>query len=353
MLEEALRYAAGDVLPQAMKKELAQRDLIRAEIKGRMVCTSEEAHAEEQDVGKCIWSGRGVCAPLLSGKAYLPEQQVGGVKLDREQTEAIGAVLASRDRIMAPSENPAPARAPPWWDSTRSSRHAAGGSWPFAPTASASRKNLVAKGFADATTLQALITSPTLQEACRGNVILCDEVTQAGVLALLPVFRLAERHQAEGYDTRVLVVGDPLQHRGVARGEFFTIAREQAGLEPVARLNTIRRQKDNPEYLRAVELLSEGKTGEAFDLLDKLGFIHEIPDAEERYRHMARDYADGLKAGTSEMIVSPTHAEGRAVMAAVRQELRRRELLSGDDREFVPLRKQGYEHRPAQGCVAL
>ena len=153
--------------------------------------------------------------------------------------------------------------------------------------------------------------------------------------ALLPVFRLAEQHQAEGYDTRVLVVGDPLQHRGVPRGEFFTIAREQAGLEPVARLNTIRRQKENPEYLKAVELLSEGKTGEAFDLLDKLGFIHEIPNAEERYRHMARDYADGLKAGTSEMIVSPTHAEGRAVVAAVREELRRRELLGGDDRELV------------------
>ena len=100
-------------------------------------------------------------------------------------------------------------------------------------------------------------------------------------------------------------------------------------------LNTIRRQRENPEYLKAVELLSEGKTGEVFDLLDKLGFIIEIPKAEERYGQMARDYADGLAAGTSEMIVSPTHAEGRAVVAAVREELRKRELLGEKDHELV------------------
>jgi hypothetical protein len=102
------------------------------------------------------------------------------------------------------------------------------------------------------------------------------------------------------------------------------------------RLTTIRRQKD-PGYRQAVELLSVGKAGEAFDLLDDLGFIREIADSEERYRAMAKDYADCHAADDSEMIISPTHAEGRAVAAAVRSELKTREALGAEDRTLLRL----------------
>ena len=98
ILEEALRYAAGDVLAPEMKKELAKHDLIRAEIKGRMVCTTEEAHGEEQAVGNVdlvgtrrrvrrCWPARPICRS--SGGC-------GGLTLDREQTEAIGAPCSPR-----------------------------------------------------------------------------------------------------------------------------------------------------------------------------------------------------------------------------------------------------------------
>jgi conjugative relaxase-like TrwC/TraI family protein len=337
VIEEALRYGAGDVLAREARRALeARREVIRAEIGGRMVLTTEEALAEEQAVKKSAWSGRDACAPLLAGIAYLPEAaRDGQITLDPEQTAAIGAVLSSRDRIMALTGKSGAGKSTTLRGLDKELRERGRRICAFAPTTTASRRNLRDKGFSDATTLQALLVSPKLQQACRGNIILIDEATQAGTRAIRQVFDLVERHQAEGYDTRALLVGDPMQHRGVPRGEIFTILKDQAGLEPVARLNTIRRQKDNPEYLRAVELLSVGKTGEAFDLLDRLGFIHEITDPEERYRQMARDYADGLKAGTSEMIVSPTHAEGRAVMAAVRHELKTRELLGADDRELV------------------
>jgi hypothetical protein len=102
------------------------------------------------------------------------------------------------------------------------------------------------------------------------------------------------------------------------------------------RLTTIRRQKD-PGYRQAVELLSVGKAGEALDLLDDLGFIREIADGEERYQMMAKDYADCHAAGDSDMIISPTHAEGRAVAAAVRAELKTRKLLGEEDRTLLRL----------------
>ena len=335
VLEEALRYAGGDVLAPELARELARRPDPRRD-QGPHGLHHRGSPCRGAGFGQMHLVGTRRLSPLLAGKAYLPEQaRAGKLKLDDEQQHAVGAVLASRDRIMALIGKSGAGKSTTLAALDQELRQRGRRLMAFAPTATASRKNLVSKGFADATTVQMLITSKQLQDACRGQVVLIDEITQAGVRSLLPVFQMIEQHHKEGYDTRCLVVGDPLQHRGVPRGEFFTIAREQAGLEPVARLNTIRRQRENPEYLKAVEFLSDGKTGEAFDLLDKLGFIHEIADPEERYRQMAKDYADGLAAGTSEMIVSPTHAEGRAVTAAVREELRRREVLKGEDRELV------------------
>jgi conjugative relaxase-like TrwC/TraI family protein len=329
VLEEALRYGAGNVLPEDVKRELARRNnLIRAEIDGRMICTTEEVHAEERAMSKAAWRGRNACDPLDCGKPYVPQGN-----LDEEQHEAVGQLMASQDRVMmllgkSGAGKTTTLRAFEEALHERGRRMSA-----FAPTTKA-RDTLRGKGFETAETLQALLASPKLQEQVKGHVVMVDEAGMAGTRASRQLLDLVEKHQKEGYDTRVLYVGDEKQHRGVPRGQVLTILQEQAGITP-ARLSTIRRQKDNPGYLKAVELLSEGKTGDAFDLLDKLGFIQEIPDAQERYRAMARDYADRLAAGQSEMIVSPTHAEGRAVSEAVRAELRARQMLGPEDRPFV------------------
>src|SRR5581483_8933627 len=130
-----------------------------------------------------------------------------------------------------------------------------------------------------------------------------------------------------------LLVGDPQQHRGVPRGQVLHILQEQAGLVP-ARLNTIRRQED-PGHRLAVELASEGKAGEAFDQLDHMGKITEIEDAGERYQQLAKAYVDTLVAKQTAMIIAPTHAEGKAAVAAVRAELRAREMIGAKDHRLV------------------
>jgi hypothetical protein len=147
------------------------------------------------------------------------------------------------------------------------------------------------------------------------------------------VFDLVKQQRAQGYDTRILLVGDPQQHRGVPRGQVLTILQDQAGIVP-ARLNNIRRQED-PNHLKAVELASAGKAGEAFDQLDQSGFIQEIEDAGERYRALAREFADTLVAKQTAMIIAPTHAEGNAAVAAVREELRAREMIGAEDHRLV------------------
>jgi hypothetical protein len=290
-------------------------------------------------MSKAAWRGRNACAPLGAGKPYVPQGE-----LDQEQHEAVGQFMASQDRVMMLLGKSGAGKTTTLQAFDAALKERGRRLSAFAPTTKA-RDTLRGKGFTGAQTLQALLASPKLQEEVRGTVIMTDEAGMAGTRATRQLLDLVEKHQAEGYDTRALFVGDPQQHRGVPRGQVLTILQEQAGITP-ARLSTIRRQKDNPGYLKAVELLSVGKTGDAFDLLDKMGFIQEIPEPEERYRAMAKDYADRLAAGESEMIVSPTHAEGRAVSAAVRAELRARKQLGPEDIPFV--RYQSKERSIAQ-----
>ena len=75
------------------------------------------------------------------------------------------------------------------------------------------------------------------------------------------------------------------------------------------RLTRIMRQKD-PKYRAAAQLLSEGKTAEGFDALDRLGWVSEMPDAEKRYAAMAADYVQARKDGLAwndVLVVGPTH----------------------------------------------
>ena len=45
---------------------------------------------------------------------------------------------------------------------------------------------------------------------------------------------------------------------------------------PVVEVSEIMRQQG--DYKKAVHLLSEGKTEEGFDELDRLGWVQEVPD---------------------------------------------------------------------------
>jgi len=328
VLEEALRYSAGGAMPCEIKDELAKRNLIRAEMGGRVICTTPEVLAEEQAMVNFARAGRNACIPLNAGTPYAPDKH-----LSPEQAAAVSMLLNSTALVNTLVGKSGTGKTTTLKALDAALRERGRQLVAFAPTARASRGVLRSKGFETADTLANLLTKPDSQSAIRGNVVLIDEAGLAGTRALRQVFDLVESQRKAGDDTRVLLVGDPRQHRGVPRGQILTILQEQAGLTP-ARLNTIRRQED-PGYRRAVEALSEGKAEEGFGRLDALGFIREISEAYARYALLAKDYADTLASGQTAMIVAPTHAEGRAVTAAVREELRARERLGAEDRHLI------------------
>ena len=84
----------------------------------------------------------------------------------------------------------------------------------------------------------------------------------------------------------MILVGDRRQHRSVTAGEPLKLLEEKAGL-PVAEVTEILRQEG--DYKKAAEALSEGRIEEAFKELDKLGWIKEVADSD-RYKQLADAY---------------------------------------------------------------
>jgi ATP-dependent exoDNAse (exonuclease V) alpha subunit len=134
---------------------------------------------------------------------------------------------------------------------------------------------LRAQGFARANTLQQFAVNPELQQAVKGQVLWVDEAGFLSVRQMLELQEFAVQHNC-----RLVLTGDTKQHHSVERGDALRIL-ERSGVIAQATLTKIHRQRI-PELRAAIEDLSEGRTTEGFDKLDKLGAIQEIPDDADR-----------------------------------------------------------------------
>jgi ATP-dependent exoDNAse (exonuclease V) alpha subunit len=183
-------------------------------------------------------------------------------------------------------------------------------------------------GFASADTVARFLKDEQMQKSARGGVILVDEAGQLGTSDMLRVFEVADSVGA-----RVLLVGDRKQTRSVTAGEPLKLLEEVAGLQ-VSEVTQILRQRG--DYQKVAKSLSEGRTAKAFNQLDKLGWIKEVPD-EDRYQQLADAYlaavAEKKRDGKakSALIVAMTHAEADHCTAAVRAGLKAKGKL-GEER---------------------
>ena len=169
-----------------------------------------------------------------------------------------------------------------------------------------------------------------MQLAARGGRVLIDESSMLGHKDAVKLFQIAEAN-----DLKLIFVGDPMQHGSVPRGTFLRTLKEQGQIVPF-RLTEIMRQHD-PEYRAAAQLLSEGRTLDGFNALDKKGWVHEVGDDSARYQAMAAEYLQALGTGTSCLVVSPTHQEAAAITAEIRTQLRQAGKLGAEEREFTRL----------------
>ncbi len=330
---EALKRGLGSVTIEGVKRELAGRPLIRGEHEGQLHATSPGMKALEDKVVAFGRDGRGRLRPV--GDA---ERPINRTPFNEDQKAAVRHVLGSRDRVTV-IRGAAGTGKTTLEDELRLAWAESG-----VPVAAIAQSTDAVDelgdkaGFEGAATVARFFRDTKMQQAVRGGVILVDEASQIGTRDLAQLFDIARDQNA-----RIVLVGDKRQHRSVTAGEPLRLLEEHAGL-PVAEVTEIVRQQPG-KYRDAASALSDGKTEEGFKILDQLGWIREVSDAD-RYFVLAQAYLSAIlekdRKGQPKtaLVVSPTHAEGDRITRFIRDALKQDGKL-GEERTlstWIPAR---------------
>jgi len=322
LVTEALWHGVGQVDVAQVERQLLREDILTQEMNGRRWCTTKEVLREEWENIGFVKRGYGQCRPLSTKPHTFQNPQLG-----QDQKDAVRHVMTSPDRVMA-TRGPAGAGKTTMMQEAVAGIEAGGHRvFTFAPSAESSRGTLRKEGFQDAQTVAHLLKNEALHPQLRGQVLWIDEAGLLSARQMRGIFQLAEKQ-----DCRVILSGDTAQHTSVERGDALRLLETYAGLK-AAQLTEIRRQKSE-QYRDAIRDLAKGDTRRGFEKLDQMGAIKELPE-DKRYRQLAQDYADTIAQRKTALVVSPTHAEGKKVTAAIREELKQRGKLGTDERKFI------------------
>ncbi len=318
----ALLHGLGGVTPDQIAAELPRHGVITAEIDGRVMATTHELQAEEQFLSGFAAGGRGTVAPVgvVSG--------LDRGKLNEGQWNAVAGLLDSSNRVNL-LEGPAGAGKSTLLGKFDEGMRLAGKDVTYLATTTDAAGVLQKDGF-EVGTVARFLLDEKMQAAAAGGRVVVDETSMLGHKDAVRLFKLAEK-----LDLKLIMVGDPMQHGAVSRGAFMRLLKDYGGIEPF-RLTEIMRQ-EGPDYRAAAKLLSEGKTLEGFDALDKMGWIKEMVSDDDRYRQIAADYLQALEDRKTVLVVSPTHAEAGRVRDEIRSQLRQAGKLGAEEREFTRL----------------
>ena len=324
LVTEALKRGLGAVTVEGVATEMRSRPLIRSDVSGREMATTKEMLALESRMIDFARQGRGRCRPIGD-----PERPCSRDWFNDGQKAAVRHVLGSRDRVMIIRGVAGTGKTTLEQEIGEALAEAGKPVVALAQSVKASREVLREEaGFAQADTVARFLKDEEMQESARNGIILVDEASLLGTRDMLQLFNAAERLSA-----RVLLVGDRRQHRSVTAGEPLRLLEQSAGLR-VAEVTEILRQQG--DYKKVAERLSEGRPDEAFEELDKLGWIKQVVDGE-RDKQLAAAYlaavAEKKRGGEmkSALVVSPTHAEGDRITKAIRAGLKAQGKL-GEER---------------------
>lgn len=330
LLAEALRYGIGSVSKEQLQDALRTSALLSVEKHGTRYFTSGAVWHEEQRLIAFARRGRGTKKPLGPASWRIKRDW-----LNQEQRAAVRHVLDSCSTVILVRGAAGVGKTTLLQEAKEGIEANGKKVFAFAPTADASRGTLRKEGFPEAETVARLLVDEQLQELVRDQVVLIDEAGLLGTKQTAKLFALAEQLRF-----RVILVGDRKQHGSVERGGALKLLEENAGL-PVASVTDVQRQQG--AYKQAVTHLSQGDVSAALDQLDRLGWIKEITgDPGDRERQLAAAYVAAVattKKGRplTALVVSPTHAEGQRITAAIRAELRRQNKLGAQERAFPRL----------------
>ncbi len=331
---EALTHAVGSVLPRDVDNIGAHPEVIRVKHAGEWMATTKQVLNNEVAMLEFARDGQRKFRPLVDTASLSTDTFAG---LSEEQRKAALHLLKSRDTVMGVAGKAGTGKTRMMRATVEAIEGAGHRVFVFAPSSQASRGVLKnTEGFANAETLEMLLTNEKLQEQTKGQVLWVDE---AGLISSRDMRRLMDVAKRNG--SRVILSGDYTQHASVEAGDAFRLMEKEAGVS-LARLSENRRQTE-PGYRKAVEQISSGSSKGAqkgFDALESMGWVFEA-SGEERHAMLVNDYLQAAGEGKSALIIAPTHAEGAALTDALRTALKEQGAL-GAERSFVTRRGTGW-----------
>jgi ATP-dependent exoDNAse (exonuclease V) alpha subunit len=168
----------------------------------------------------------------------------------------------------------------------------------------------------------------------------------------------------------LILSGDTRQHGPVEASDALRAIQRYSGLR-VAEISEIRRQdarrgrtmaerKRIKTYREAVEAAAAGDLSRSFRKLEALGAIVECDSAAQNER-LTNAYLEIAKSGKSAIVISQTRAEVRSVNDAIREQLRDRGLLAGEESAVTALeqvdlteaQKLDLRHYPSGSAVVF
>jgi conjugative relaxase-like TrwC/TraI family protein len=174
-----------------------------------------------------------------------------------------------------------------------------------------------------AMTLAHFLASKEEQRKAAGSRIILDE---ASMLAQGDAYRLAQYAKANG--CRLDLIGDSKQYKSPVGGNPLGLLTRFADVVPITMTKTMRQQGRLKE---AMEAIRDGQVLDGHDMLRQLGMVKELP-LSELAQKAAELYLEWTASGESVPVISPTHAQADDISARIRQGLKGRGELKGEDR---------------------
>ena len=330
LYEAAIRHGIGSVTPEAVTEEARRQGVL---VKDGQA-TTRDVLAEESCIIEFARVGKGTMRPLdptlskLSDGSWFAQYAA----LSKEQKSLVSHVLKSTDQMVLVIG-----------DAGTGKTHAIKTMFNaierpiemLAPSVDASRGVLRADGFAKADTVASFLLSEKRQAGVKNGVIWVDE---AGLLPIKDLSRLVE--VAKMQDARIVLQGDPKQHKSVVRhGNMMNVLEEYAGLH-VGRLTETWRQKLHQGYKAIVETIAQGNRKDALDKLVELGWVRQVDGNEA----LVDEYMEALRTKKAVqplqdrvLIIAPTHIEGEEITHEIRNRLKQGGELGDEERRFPRL----------------
>ena len=184
-----------------------------------------------------------------------------------------------------------------------------------------------------AMTVAAFLHSPKEREKAKGHRLIIDE---ASMLSHKDCYDLTAYAKANG--NRLDLVGDSKQYKTPSAGHPMKLLTLYGGVQPITMTQT---RRQTGKLRQAMESIRADQELKGHDLLTEMGMVHELP-REELAQRAADLYLRWTKPGESIPCVSPTHAQAAEVAAKIREGLKARGDLKGEDHTVKRLVNLGW-----------